>query len=262
MTQITPRPAPAPSPYDDAALYDQIFGDLDMDVAFYRGLARETRGPILEIGCGTGRVTLPCLKDGADLDGLDLSAPMLAALERKARALGLAPRLHAGDMRDFTLPRRYALITIPFNAFLHNLTAEDQLRTLRCCREHLLSGGRLAMHVSFFSSAIVGESGGEPALELETRDPATGHLLQHYDHRTMDPVRQLQHSRNEIRELDATGRVVATRYTETAMRWIYPSELELLLRVAGYARWALYGGFDLKPLESEHDQVIAFAWKD
>ena len=262
MTQITPRPAPAPTPYDDAALYDQIFNDLDMDLSFYRRLARETHGPILEIGCGTGRVMLPCLKDGADLDGLDLSAPMLEALERKARALGLTARVHAGDMREFALPRRYALILIPFNAFLHNLDTEDQLRTLRCCREHLESGGRLVMHVSFFSSAIVGETSAEPALELETRDPASGHLLQHFDHRTMDPVRQLQHSRNEIRELDAAGRVVSTRYTETDMRWIYPPELELLLRVAGYARWQIHGDFDLKPLESENDQMIVFAWKD
>ena len=250
-----------PSPYEDAEFYDLIFREFADDLGLYRRLAKQVRGPVLEVGCGTGRVTIPCLKDGADVDGLDLEPNMLRTLERKAAALGLEARTYAADMRDFTLPRRYALILVTFNAFLHNLSTEDQLRTLRCCLAHLEPGGELVMHVSFFSAAIVGELGGEPVLEMETRDPETGHVLQLYDTRRFDQVRQLQHSLNEVRELDADGRVVSSRVSETRVRWIYAPEMELLLEKAGFARWEIRGGFDLRPLESEQDQMIVRAWK-
>ena len=254
--------APAPSPFDDAREYDRIFDTLDFDVAFWRGLAAAARGPVLDIGCGTGRITLPMLAAGADVDGLDASRPMLARLEEKARARGFTPRLTAGDMRDFTLERRYALITITFNSFLHNLTTEDQFATLRCCREHLEPGGALVMHVSTFGASLILHSGGPPVLELEVRDPETGHRLQHYDARTVDPVRQVQHSVNEVRELDDAGRVVASRFTETDVRWIHPGEMELLLRIAGFKRWALHSGFANEPVGANDSMLIAFAWKD
>jgi SAM-dependent methyltransferase len=261
ITAAGPRPRP-PDPYEDAELYDRVFAALDFDVAFWRALARRAGGPVLEIGCGTGRLMLPMLEAGADVDGLDLAPAMLEALRRKAAARGFTPHLAPGDMRDFTMPRRYALIAIAFNAFLHNLTAEDQLATLRCCREHLDDGGALVMHVSFFTAQAIAAAGGAPVLELETRDPATGHLLQHYDTRTLDPVRQLQHSVNEVRELDAAGGVVGSRFTETDLRWIHPPELDLLLRIAGFQRRELHGGFDGEPVGADGGMMIAFAWKD
>jgi SAM-dependent methyltransferase len=255
-------PGAAPSPFDDPVLYDRIFDTLDFDVAFWTRLAREARGPVLDVGCGTGRITLPMLEAGADVDGFDLSRPMLARLQEKARARDFWPGLKCADMRDFTLPRRYALIAIPFNAFLHNLTTDDQLATLSRCREHLADGGALVMHVSCFSAQSILDSGGPPVLELERRDHATGHLLQHYDERTIDPVRQVQHSRNEARELDAAGRVVSSRFSETDVRWIYPAELDLLLRVAGFGRREIHGGFEREPVGANHGMLIAFARKE
>jgi SAM-dependent methyltransferase len=253
---------PAPSPFDDAELYDRVFAALDFDVPFWRALAKRARGPVLDVGCGTGRITLPCLEAGADVDGLDLYPGMLERLRAKAEARGFKPRLAHADMRDFTLPRRYALIMIPFNAFLHNLTTEDQLATLGCCRTHLETNGALVMHASYNGAKVVLESGGPAALELEVRDPASGHLLQHYDSRTIDPVRQLQHSVNEVRELDAAGRVVASHTSETDVRWVYPAELELLLRVAGFKRWEIRGGFDGEPVGTNEGMLIASAWLD
>ena len=76
-----------------------------------------------------------------EVEGLDLFEPMLSRLRRKAEALGLSPRLYTADMSDFRLPRRYALIMIPFNAFVHNLTQEAQIRCLERCREHLETYG-------------------------------------------------------------------------------------------------------------------------
>jgi 2-polyprenyl-3-methyl-5-hydroxy-6-metoxy-1,4-benzoquinol methylase len=253
--------APLSSPFDDAELYDQIFRDFGIDLEFWREQAKRAGGPVLEVACGTGRVALEMAQAGADVDGFDLSEPMLERLRAKCKERGLRVHATRADMRDFHMARRYALIAIPFNSFLHNLTQHDQLLTLRVCREHLLPGGVLVMHLSFFAPEIIAASGGEPVLELETVDPATGHTLQHYDHRTMDPIEQVQHSINEVREVDERGETVSVRETETRVRWIGKPELELLLTAAGFERRRIDGGFDGKTLESAHDQMIVFAWK-
>lgn len=126
----------APTPFDDGELYDILLGELAYGLEFYTGLAKRAAGPVLDIGCGTGRVMLPCLQSGLDIDGLDISEPMLA-------------RLYHADMSEFRLPRRYALIMIPFNSFRHILTQETQIRCLERCREHLLWGGMLVFDGAF-----------------------------------------------------------------------------------------------------------------
>jgi 2-polyprenyl-3-methyl-5-hydroxy-6-metoxy-1,4-benzoquinol methylase len=90
---------------------------------------------VLDVCCGTGRILLPSLQAGVDIEGLDLFAPMLDRLRQKAEELGLSPRLHQADMGDFDLPRRYALVIIPFNAVGHNMTQEAQIRCLSLCRQ-------------------------------------------------------------------------------------------------------------------------------
>ena len=142
-------PPGQPSLFDDPEMYDILCQGLDYGIDFYVGLAREAKGPVLDIACGTGRVLLPVLQAGTDADGMDLFQPMLDTARRKADALGLSPALHRGDMADFQLPRRYALIMITFNAFCHMLTTEDQLRSLGCIRRHLLPGGLLAFDGGF-----------------------------------------------------------------------------------------------------------------
>jgi SAM-dependent methyltransferase len=137
-------PPGQPSPFDDGELYDILCQGLDYGIEFYVRLAREAKGPVLDIACGTGRVLLPVVQAGADADGMDLFQPMLDTARRKAGALGLSPNLYQGDMADFRLPRRYALVMITFNAFCHMLTTDDQLRCLGCIRRHLLPGGLLA----------------------------------------------------------------------------------------------------------------------
>jgi len=258
----SPIPSTERTPFQDAELYEVLFRDLDFDRDFYVRLAREAGGPVLEVTCGTGRILLPCLQAGVDIDGLDLFPEMLGVLRRKAAELGLAPRLYQADMRDFTLPRRYALITVPFNGFVHNLTTEDQLRTLRSCRKHLAAGGSLVFNVFFPGQAIVCGSEGTPVLEHEAIHPVTGLPVRIYDTRTLDRLAQVQTSQIEIQELDAGGGVAASHRSTTAMRWTYRPEMELLLQAAGFPRWQICGDFDRRPLTRETDQMIVFAWKD
>ena len=249
------------TPFDDGALYDLVCGSLDFGLDFYLALAKAAKGAVLDVACGTGRVMLPCLKAGVDVEGLDLSPAMLTRLREKAAAVGLSPKLYEANMSAFRLPRRYTLIMIPFNAFVHNLTTDDQLASLQACRDHLEPGGLLAFDTAFPGPHWIGAPSGERVLEGEMPHPETGLPIRMWDTRTFDRVRQLQHSYNEIEMLDAEGKVVAVHRSKTTIRWIYKAEMELLLRMVGFARWSILGGFDGRPLVNETDEMIVQAWR-
>ena len=102
----------------------------------------------------------------------------------------------------------------------------------------------------------------EPALEHEATDPATGHRLQLYDRRFTDAVNQSQRSEIEVRALDPEGAVVGSHRFEAHQRWVYRYELELLLMLAGFARWEIQGDFDGAPLTRDDQQMIAWAWRE
>jgi SAM-dependent methyltransferase len=249
-----------PSVFDDGDLYDLVLKDIPYGLDFYVALAREAKGPVLDIACGTGRILLPCLQAGVDIEGLDLFEPMLKTLRAKAVAWGLSPRLHQADMCDFSLPRRFLLVMIPFNAFIHNMTQESQIRCLQLCREHLLPGGMLAFDTFFPSLEIVGAPENTRVLEGEFPHPDTGLPMRMYDTRSFDRVAQVQHSLNEIELLAADGRVEAVYRSQISSRYVYKHEMELLLRVAGFARWEIYGDFDCRPLARENEAMVVTAW--
>jgi SAM-dependent methyltransferase len=252
--------SPEATPFGDGALYDILFERLTLGLGFYTALARAAQGPILDVACGTGRIMLPCLQAGIDIEGVDLFPSMLARLRQKASALGLDPRLHQANMTSFRLPRRYALIFIANNAFVHNLTPEDQLATLQTCREHLLPGGLLAFDTAFPGPGWIAAPSGTRELEMEVPHPDTSLPVRIFDTRTFDRVQQLQHSYNEIEILDAQGRVTAVHPSKTTIRWIYKTEMELLLRIAGFSRWQILGDYDGRPLLHETDAMIVQAW--
>jgi hypothetical protein len=163
-------------------------------------------------------------------------------------------------MSDFSLPRRFGLVMIPFNAFIHNMTQEAQIRCLRLCREHLLPAGMLAFDTFFPSPEVVGVPEKTRVLEGEFPHPETGLPVRVYDTRSFDRVEQLQHSLYEIEFLGADGSVQSVHRSEVSSRYIYKHEMELLLRVAGFARWEICGNLDRAPLTRENQEMVVIAW--
>jgi SAM-dependent methyltransferase len=251
-----------PSPYDAPELYDLLLDGFDFDIPFWQKVAREAKGPVLEAGCGSGRVLLRLLDSGFDADGFDLSGPMIERFQTKAKDKGWEDRAVVADMRDFSLPRRYARVICAFNGFAHCETTDDQLRALRCFRDHLEPGGALVLHMSYPGPRYWAEPDGVPTLEIEAKDASSGRTFQMWDTRTKDPVAQLQWSEIEIKELDGKGRIVSSHRFSTVQRWVYRFELELLFWLAGFSRWVVNGGFDDVPLNLPDDQMIAWAWPD
>lgn len=245
--------------FEQADLYDHLYPGLPGDVEFYLGLAQEATPPVLELGCGTGRVTLPIARAGVPIVGLDAAAPMLRVARHKAEGVpGI--RWHEGDMRDFELEERFGLIFIPYRSFLHLLTTEDQRAALATIRRHLQPGGRLALNI--FNPAIttiaawMGELSGAQRHLLDYRDTAS-----HKRHTVWQSrrYRQSEQRLDDLRideELDRANRVLSKTYRTLKLRYIFRYEMEHLLRLSGFEIEALYGWFDRRPFDERSTEMV------
>lgn len=111
------------------------------DVEFYTTLARHADGPVLELGCGTGRVYLSLLAAGVEADGLDRSGAVLDRLRENASERGLDPTVWQDNMFEFSVDRQYDLVICPFNAVQHASTVDTQLSLLAAVYDALAPGG-------------------------------------------------------------------------------------------------------------------------
>jgi len=252
---------PTATPYVDPALYDVVYSWYRADLAFYVDLAKASRGPVLEVACGTGRILIPTAEAGVDIDGFDLEPAMIARLRAKAAAAGLKVRVVVADMRDFTMPRRYRLVTIPFRAFMHLQTGADQIQALRCVREHLEPGGSLVFNVFYPNPAYIAEHRDQRMQEREIVHPITGLPVVLWSTQRYDLVQQTLVSDREVIETIEDGTQITHHY-RFMLRWVYRFEMELLLRAAGFTRWEVRGGFDGRPLQNPEDEMVWTAWKD
>ncbi len=112
------------------------------EIPYYRMFIERGGGPALDAGCGTGRLLLPYLRAGLDVDGCDVSADMIAACRRKAGAEGLAPNLYVQAMHAIDLPRRYRTIYVCGSFGLGSNRRRDA-EALARLRDHLEPGGTL-----------------------------------------------------------------------------------------------------------------------
>ena len=124
---------------------DVEYGSYVADLPLWEKLSGAVDGPVLELGCGSGRVALHLARSGHQVTGLDVDADLVAELRRRAAAEGLAVNGEAGDAAGFALGRRFALIIAPMQLIQLLPGRQGRVRCLRCIREHLAAGGRAAL---------------------------------------------------------------------------------------------------------------------
>lgn len=245
-----------------AHFYDAAYGamsSLGSDVDFYTRLARDLAGPVLELGCGTGRVLLAVAATGLPCAGIDLSQPMLDRLKQRNESADVPAeiRLARAPMQDFDLgPARFELIFSAFRAFSHLITVSHQLACLACVRRHLAPGGVLAFDVfnpKYGRLAVLEEPESE-----DLRFTQGGQEVVRYAHVTRDPARQLLHVTMRY-ETWRDGEVESNRRSEFDMRWFHRYELLHLLARAGFDDVAIYGDFDGSPVTSDSPAFVVVA---
>ena len=247
-----------------AELYDHVGLYRDRpDLDFYLDAAREAGSPVLEIGCGTGRVLIPTARAGIEITGLDFSPSMLAVCRQRLLAepdpVRARVTLVEGDMRRFDLGRRFTLVTIPFRPFQHLVSVEDQLACLGSIRRHLVPGGRLILDLFNPSlEALVNRPAGVEAEDTpETLLPDGRRLSRSY--RIVSQDRATQANQVElIYYVTHPGGRTERLVHGFAMRYLFRYEAEHLLVRAGFEIEALYAGYDRSPFGSTYPGELIF----
>jgi len=247
---------------ENALFYDHVAAGVEGDVAFYVAEAQHGGSPVLELGCGTGRILIPTAEAGVEVVGLDASHDMLMIARSKLEVLAPDVRQRAklveGDMRHFAMDRAFPLITIPYRAFLHNLGVQDQLETLRRVREHLADRGRLMFNV--FDPKVQNLAAGKWSMPANRRreflHPRTGNRVTIKEEFTYDLENQMVEGAFLFDEFDtASGQLVGTLRSPLTLRYIFRYEMEHLLALSGFRIEALFGDFKRGPFVAGGEQV-------
>jgi SAM-dependent methyltransferase len=245
-----------------APFYDADYAALayHADVPFYVNLAVECRGPVLEMGCGTGRVLLPTARAGVRIHGMELSPEMLAELSKKLAKEPAAVQelvsLTEGDIRSAEVGGKFALVTAPFRVVQALLERDDHRAWLHNVRGHLLPGGALIFDVFQPNYRLLVEPSG-PHLDVDRVDPDTG--LRTRRTSTLEPHPEFQRFDVGFTWLieDASGAKVSETSARLTLRWFTRAELENLLELEGFRITEYWGSFQREPFgEGSPDQII------
>jgi len=256
-----------------AELYDLIYADV-ADIIFWQHLAEEsTPGPLLELGCGTGRLMIPLARQGHEVVGLDLAPHMLARCRAKleAESSEIRERVTAqqADMTSFELNRQFAMVYCPFGSFHHLRTVEQQLSCLEHARAHMKPGARLVLD-------LINPDPAPTSAHAHASDPGDDPLV--LDSSTVGTV-----GWTNGRRVSSSARVVSTersqqcndcevtyevlepdgsvrRLSETfPMRFVFRFELEHLLARCGFRIVNLWGDYDRSAYVDESLAMIVVA---
>lgn len=221
----------------DANVYDGMNTNLD-DLQFYkRWLPKKKDARILELCCGTGRLTLPIAKEGYNITGVDFTSSMLDQAKRKASEIGIDVKFIEADIRALNLPDKYDLIFIPFNSIHHLYKNEDLLNAFNVVKNHLKEGGSFLLdcynpNIQFI---IEGEEEQRKLAEYTTKDGREVLIKQIMKYENATQINRIEWHYfingkfDSIQNLD--------------MRLFFPQELDSYLDRIGFKIIHKFGGF-------------------
>ena len=225
-------------------------------------LLKQAHGPILECGCGTGRILLPLARAGFTVTGLDNSSAMLdiarQKLTQETPEIQARVTLVQGEMTQIELNGRYTLIIIPYNTLLH-LTPAQVNQTLANLRQLLGTDGRLFIDiVNPFAMAQMPDDR-MITLEQTFTDPHTGHTVLQFASSWPDNEAQILHITWIYDVTPANGGPIHRTISQFTYHYLYPHELELQLRQSGFQLEALWGDYNRSPFDEESDRLLVIA---
>jgi 2-polyprenyl-3-methyl-5-hydroxy-6-metoxy-1,4-benzoquinol methylase len=230
--------------YADPRLYDSEYGGYQGDFDFFLNLIQT--GSLLDLGCGTGRITIPLAQKGLKVVGLDASSPMLTLASKKSQ--GLPIEWVQGDIRNFQLDQMFDLILMAGNTFQALLTEAEQLQMLACVRKHLKPSGLFV-----FNTRNPRESDHHTTSEFEYwhsfKDPI-GEEVKVYGKQDVEESQQ--------RVIYTTKRVWKNKETDTTIRLKFTTygQLMRLLEQAGFEVTAVYGDDKKIPFHKDSPSII------
>ena len=236
--------------YEDAGFYDLEFAARDAEIPFFRESARRCGGPVLEVACGTGRITLPIAHDGHDMTGLDISRPMLDLARCKSEAAGMRIEWLEQDCREMRLHRTFALIFSATNAMQHLLDVDSACRFLQSARRTLRDDGTLILDVFNPNPAKLIRTADMRYMHKTIAMP-DGTVIRVEAASSYDAARQVLHF--DLFYLDG-GKLLRTKRVD--MRCFFPQELLALCKLNGLEIVRRLGDYDESDFASDSPKQI------
>ncbi len=235
-----------------AQSWDLLRGDTSTwpDRSFYRAIIERQGGPALDVGCGTGRLTLDYVAAGLDVDGVDNSPEMLAICREKAAALGIdvGTRLFEQAMDELDLPRQYSTIFVPSSSFQLLTDETSAAEAMRRFVAHLAPGGVLVM--SILAKLWPGRKTPPQMVWSdwfkisEAQRPQDGATIRRWIRTRYDHEQQLEHEADRY-EVVVDGAIVATEMhgRSPAVRWYSQEQMASVFARAGFSNIRMTSGF-------------------
>jgi len=245
--------------YDDPFLYDLMRVPAG-DLPHYQRLSQAAGGPVLELGCGTGRLTLGLAEAGVPMVGLDQSAAMIRHAMAKAGQMRLDPPPHwvVGDMRQFALGERFPLVLITFNSLQHLLDNDSVRSCLAAVHDHLAPGGSLGFDVLCPDPGVLlGQE--EPYPVSQFHHPLRDTTITVLENVHYDKAAQVAEVHLAFCEQDADGTVLGERRMVQTMRMFFPIELQELLWSCGFRLVARHADFAGTPFGPDSMRQVCLA---
>ena len=223
---------PDEDPYTDGTLYDLEYESQQDDVRWYVRRAMRAPGPVLELGCGTGRVTLPVARTGVQITGVDLAPDMLGRLrtklDREPEQVQACVTLIEGDYRTVDLGRSYGAVLWPFNALHHAHHARDVGTVLARAANLLRPKGFVLLDCYLPDVEVFDRDPEERNDPRSFAHPRTGEPIESWEHTWWEPERQIYHVRRIYESADGK-----TERHHFELRMYAPAQLRKLVSDAG-----------------------------
>lgn len=241
--------------------YDAENTDKNDDIPFYYELAQEVEGPILDVGCGTGRVMFPLARAGFETHGIDNEPAML---DRAHALLAGEPELmkrmhfHLGDAKTFNMPVKFGLTLVPYNGLMHFLDQESQIAVLKNLRSWTRDDGLLVLDLPNAGDVYATEDSDSLIFERNFLEPETGHLVMQQSVSMLDRTMQTLQVTWIYDEITADGTLKRT-FAPLKLYYYFYSEIRLLLELTGWEVEAVYGDLDQNEFEDGAPRMVILA---
>lgn len=243
-----------------APYYDLEFDEFDADVDLYLGYAERVGSPILELGCGTGRLLVPLARAGHEVGGIDYSESMISIARRRLQRAGFDDvEIRRGEMTDLSAypAGAYRLVLCAINSFLHLPDRAAQLAALSGARRILHDDGLLVLDVFQPTPGVLQSMDDQLRLDGHWSLP-DGSQLDRLSHRRLHVAEQRIDTTLYYDQTEPDG-TLRRRLASYTTRYIHRYEMEGLLAEAGFAIEGVYGSYQLDALDDASAVMIFVA---